>query len=120
MADSIYLNSGRGCINCSGVWPSLHAREIAEALAERLGPIEALPPDNPQAGLAAFTVPGMGAAVWKQIEQDLQTPGVTHATERYGPRLIEHQRASYLRPTILHASSPEAPAAQKEYMFPFA
>ena len=24
MADSIYLNSGRGCINCSGVWASRH------------------------------------------------------------------------------------------------
>ena len=32
MADSIYLNSGRGCINCSGVWASRHTKEIAEAL----------------------------------------------------------------------------------------
>ena len=46
MAESIYLNSGRGCINCSGIWASRHTREIAEALAERLGPIEALPPDE--------------------------------------------------------------------------
>jgi acyl-CoA reductase-like NAD-dependent aldehyde dehydrogenase len=120
MADSIYLNSGRGCINCSGVWASRHTREIADALAARLGPIEALPPTDPKAGLAAFTVPGMGAAVWKQIEQDLQTPGVTHSTEKYGPRLIEQGRASYLRPTIIHAPSPDAPVAQKEYMFPFA
>jgi acyl-CoA reductase-like NAD-dependent aldehyde dehydrogenase len=120
MADSIYLNSGRGCINCSGVWASRHTREIAEALAERLGPVEALPPTDPKAGLAAFTVPGMGAGVWKQIEQDLQTPGVTHSTAKYGPRLIEQERASYLRPTIIHAPSPDAPVAQKEYMFPFA
>ncbi len=120
MADSIFLNSGRGCINCSGVWASRHTREIAEALADRLGPVEALSPTDPKAGLAAFTVPGMGAAVWKQIEQDLQTPGVTHATEKYGPRLIEQERASYLRPTIIHAPSPDAPVAQKEYMFPFA
>jgi acyl-CoA reductase-like NAD-dependent aldehyde dehydrogenase len=120
MADSIYLNSGRGCINCSGVWASRHTREIADALAARLGPIEALPPTDPKAGLAAFTVPGMGAAVWKQIEQDIKTPGVTHSTEKYGPRLIEQERASYLRPTIIHAPSPDAPVAQKEYMFPFA
>src|SRR6188768_890940 len=106
MAESIYLNSGRGCINCSGIWASRHTREIADALAERLGPIDALPPENPKAGLAAFTVPGMGAAVWKQIEQDLQTPGVTHTTEKYGPRLIEQERASYLRPTIIHSPSP--------------
>jgi acyl-CoA reductase-like NAD-dependent aldehyde dehydrogenase len=120
MVESIYLNSGRGCINCSGVWASRHTREIADALADRLGPIEALPPDNPQAGLAAFTVPGMGAAVWQQIEQDLKGDGVTHVTAKYGSRLVEQQRASYLRPTILHCESAESPAAHKEYMFPFA
>jgi acyl-CoA reductase-like NAD-dependent aldehyde dehydrogenase len=119
MVESIYLNSGRGCINCSGIWASRHTREIADALAERLGPIEALPPDNPQAGLAAFTVPGMGAAVWQQIEQDMKGDGVTHVTAKYGPRLVEEQRASYLRPTILHCESAESPAAHKEYMFPF-
>ena len=32
MADSIYLNSGRGCINTSGVWASRHTKEIAAAL----------------------------------------------------------------------------------------
>jgi acyl-CoA reductase-like NAD-dependent aldehyde dehydrogenase len=119
MVESIYLNSGRGCINCSVIWASRHTREIALALAERLGPIEALPPDDSKAGLAAFTVPGMGAAVWKQIEQDMKLPGVTHVTEKYGPRLIEQRRASYLRPTILHVESPESPAVQTEYMFPF-
>jgi acyl-CoA reductase-like NAD-dependent aldehyde dehydrogenase len=61
----------------------------------------------------------MGAAVWQQIEQDLQGEGVTHATAKFGPRLVEQERASYLRPTILHCESPEAPAAHKEYMFPF-
>ena len=38
MAESIYVNSGRGCINCSGIWASRHTEEIAEALAARLGP----------------------------------------------------------------------------------
>src|SRR3954454_12605620 len=33
MADSVFLNSGRGCINCSGIWASRHTREIAQALA---------------------------------------------------------------------------------------
>src|SRR6266704_82376 len=51
-ADSIYKNSGRGCINCSGIWASRHTREIAQALAERLGPIEPRPPEDPQAALA--------------------------------------------------------------------
>jgi acyl-CoA reductase-like NAD-dependent aldehyde dehydrogenase len=119
MVESIYLNSGRGCINCSGIWASHHTRDIAEALAEHLGPIEALPPDDPKAGLAAFTVPGMGAAVWQQIEQDIAGDGITHVTAKNGPRLVERERASYVRPTILHCDSPESPAAHKEYMFPF-
>src|SRR5882672_7039051 len=38
IAESVYANSGRGCINCSGVWASRHSKEIAAALAERLGP----------------------------------------------------------------------------------
>src|SRR5437763_7066099 len=38
MADSVFLNSGRGCINCSGIWASRHTHEIAQALAERLRP----------------------------------------------------------------------------------
>jgi acyl-CoA reductase-like NAD-dependent aldehyde dehydrogenase len=120
MVDSVFLNSGRGCINCSGIWASRHTLEIAEALAERLGPIDALPPEDPKAALAAFTVPGMGASVWKQIEQDLAAAGVTHSTARFGPRLIERERASYLRPTIIHSNSPDSPVVQKEYMFPFA
>src|SRR5438477_327798 len=38
MADSIYVNSGRGCINCSGVWASRHTEKIAEALVAKIGP----------------------------------------------------------------------------------
>ena len=30
MVDSVFVNSGRGCINCSGIWASRHTREIAE------------------------------------------------------------------------------------------
>src|SRR4026209_1359903 len=29
MVDSVFLNSGRGCINCSGIWVSRHSRELA-------------------------------------------------------------------------------------------
>jgi acyl-CoA reductase-like NAD-dependent aldehyde dehydrogenase len=120
MTESIYVNSGRGCINCSGIWASRHTDEIAKALAERLGPVDALPPDDPQSGLAAFTVAGAGQGVWQQIELDLKQEGVTHTTAGYGPRLIEKERCSYLRPTIVHCSSPECAVAGKEYMFPFA
>lgn len=119
IAESIYINSGRGCINCSGVWASRHTKAIAEALAAKLGPIEAKGPTDPQAGLAAFTVPGQAKGVWGLIENDLKESGVTDMTSKYGTRLIEQERCAYLRPVIVHCASPEAAIAKKEYMFPF-
>lgn len=119
MVDSVYLNSGRGCINCSGIWASRHTDEIARAIAERIGPVEVKPPDDPTAALAAFTVPGQAQAVWKMIEADLKESGVKHATEAYGPRLVEMERCAYLRPTVVHCKSPSCAIAKKEYMFPF-
>src|SRR5881227_3977103 len=68
MVDSVYVNSGRGCINCSGVWASRHTEKIAEAIAARIGPIQPLPPDDPKAGLAAFTVPNQADGVNNDIE----------------------------------------------------
>ncbi|MDG1897876.1 MAG: aldehyde dehydrogenase family protein [Fuerstiella sp.] len=119
MVESIYINSGRGCINCSGVWASRHTKEIAQAIAEKIGPIEAKPPTDPEAGLAAFTVDGQGQGVWGMIEGDLGEEGVTDMTAQYGPRLVEQERCSYLRPMIVHCDSPDRDMAHKEYMFPF-
>ncbi len=119
MVESIYINGGRSCINASSVWASRHTEEIAAALAERLGPIEAKDPTDPQAGLAAFTVEGMGKAVYEMLQTDLKEEGVTDCTAKYGPRLVEHERCSYLRPMIAHAASPSCAIATKEFMFPF-
>jgi acyl-CoA reductase-like NAD-dependent aldehyde dehydrogenase len=120
MVESIYANGGRGCINCSGIWASRHTREIADAVAGRLGPVEVKPPDDPDAGLAAFTVPGAGRSIWNMIESDLRQSGVTDVTSRYGDRLIEMERCAYIRPVIAHCDSPERDIAKKEFMFPFA
>jgi acyl-CoA reductase-like NAD-dependent aldehyde dehydrogenase len=122
MVDSVFLNSGRGCINCSGIWASRHTREIADAIAARLAKIEALPPDHPDASLAAFTVPGTAEAISGAIDADLQAPGVTEVTAKYrgGPRLLKQGRADYLLPTVVHCESPDPAIAKKEYMFPFA
>lgn len=119
MVESVAINSGRGCINCSGIWASRHTKEIAAAIAKRIGPMEAKPPEDPSATLAAFTVPGQAAGVWNSIEADLRESGVTHATAEYGPRLVEMERCAYLRPTVIHCDSPAAGAAKKEFMFPF-
>src|SRR6185436_18203669 len=80
MVDSVFLNSGRGCINCSGIWASRHTHEIAEAIARRLADVRPLPPDHPEASLAAFTIPGAADAISQAIDADLQAPGVTDVT----------------------------------------
>src|SRR5499433_147137 len=87
MVDSVFLNSGRGCINCSGVWASRHTEEIAEAIASRIGQVEPKPPEDPEASLAAFTVPGAARAIWRSIEDGLHEAGVEHVTDKYGARL---------------------------------
>src|SRR5438067_6336031 len=119
MVDSVYVNSGRGCINCSGVWASRHTEKIAEAIAARIGPIQPLPPDDPKAGLAPFTVPGQAEGVNNDIEDALKESGVTDVTAKYGQRMDKKERCDYLRPTVIHCDNPDAAMAKKEYMFPF-
>src|SRR5438552_6128892 len=119
IAESVYANSGRGCINCSGVWASRHSKEIATALAERLGPIEVKGPDDPTAGLAAFTVSGQAQAIHSAIKEKMNESGVEDTTAKFGPRLVEIKRAAYLRPWVIHCDSPDRKIANTEYMFPY-
>lgn len=121
MFDSVYVNSGRSCISCSGIWASRHTEEIADALAKRLGPITPKPMTDPEAGLAAFTLPGAAEAMNNQIEEQLKEAGVTEVTAKYreGERLVQHERCDYLRPTLIHCTGPEPALANTEYMFPF-
>ncbi len=122
MVESVFINSGRSCINTSGIWASRHTREIADAVAQRLAAIRPLPPSNPDAALAAFTVPGVADAISQSIDADLGAPGVTDVTAKYRdvPRLIKEGRSDYLLPTIVHADSTDAAVVKKEFMFPFA
>lgn len=121
MVDSVLVNSGRSCISCSGIWASRHGKEIAEALAERLGPVAPLPASDPKAPLAAFTLPGVAEAMSNQIDEGCRADGVTEVTDKYreGSRLVHMERCDYLRPTVLHCTSPELEMANTEYMFPF-
>ncbi len=119
MVESVLSNSGRSCINCSGIWASRHTREIGEAIAQRIGPVDVRPPSDPQAELAAFTVPAMATGTWSMVSQDLEEDGVTDLTSSYGEKLIEREHCAYLRPMVVHADSPARGVASKEYMFPF-
>jgi acyl-CoA reductase-like NAD-dependent aldehyde dehydrogenase len=122
MVDSVFTNGGRGCINCSGIWASRHTREIAAAIAGRLAGIGPLPPDHPDATLAAFTVPGSAQAISNSIDAGLLAPGTTDVTASMRgntPRLVSEGRADYLLPTVVHCDTPDEPLAHAEYMFPF-
>jgi acyl-CoA reductase-like NAD-dependent aldehyde dehydrogenase len=121
MVDSVFANSGRGCINCSGIWASRHGRQIADAIAARVAAVRPLPPEDPEASLAAFTIPGTAESISRAIDADLNAPGVTDVTAKHRdtPRVVKQGRAEYLLPTVVHCESPDAAIAQKEYMFPF-
>lgn len=121
LVESVFANAGRSCINCSGIWASRRTGEIAAALAERLGPIAPLPPEEPESALAAFTVPGAAAAIDADIERRLTGGAADRAAAvRGGPRLVESERdAAWLRPTVVECDGPDAPAANLEYLFPF-
>jgi len=121
MIDSVYLNGGRSCINCSGIWAPRHTKEIAEAIAQRLGRVEPKPPSDPEAGLAAFTIPAQAEGINAMIEQGLKERGVEDVTSRYrdGDRLVMQERCAYLRPTVIHCDSPSRGLASTEFMFPF-
>lgn len=121
METSVLLNSGRSCINCSAIWTPRHGREIAEALAERLARVKPLAPEDPEAPLAAFTVPGAAEAVSAAIDRDLESPGAEDCTaaKRSESRVISRKHCSYLLPTAVYCKSHEHPIAKKEFMFPF-
>ncbi|MBX9654000.1 aldehyde dehydrogenase family protein [bacterium] len=119
--ESVCKNGGRSCINTSSVWVSRHGREIADALAQRMAKIEVRRTTDPKAELAAFTTPRMADAVNQMIDVDAQSSDCEDVTARYRstPRLVKQERCDYLLPTVFFCKSPDAPAANKEYMFPF-
>ncbi len=121
LVDSVLANSGRGCINCSGVWAPRHTKEIAEAMAERMAHVMPRPVDDPESAIAAFTVPGVAEAVSGLIDGHAAEDGCEDVTERVrgSSRLIQKERCDFLCPTVMHCESPEATAAGAEYMFPF-
>ena len=119
MCDSVFINSGRGCINCSGVWASRHGKKIAEAIAAKIGPVQPLPPEDPKSALAAFTVKGQADAINAQIDNDCKEAGVIDFTAKYGSRLVKREHCDYMRPTVIYCENHEKAIAKKEFMFPF-
>ncbi|MCP4246810.1 MAG: aldehyde dehydrogenase [bacterium] len=122
IASSILANGGRSCINASGVWTPAHGREIAEALAERLETVQALPADDPKSELAAFANPAVARSISAVIDRDLRHDGAVDLTQqiRGSSRLVERGRVSYLLPTVVWCSDRDHPLANREFLFPYA
>lgn len=122
MVSSIAENSGRSCINASGIWVTAHAEEIAEALARRLSGIRPRAEDDPDAQLAPFADPNVATRISQMIDKGLEEPGARDVTASYrqGDRLEDSEGCRYLLPTVLLCESSEHGMANREYLFPFA
>jgi len=122
VVDSILINSGRSCLNASGVWTPSHGREIAEALAKRLAKVQAKSMDDPEAQLAAFVNPAVAESISNLIDSGLQQGGAEDLTAKYrdGDRVVAVDGCTFLLPTIVWCESPEHPLANTELLFPFA
>ncbi len=119
---SIAANGGRSCINASGVWTPRHGQAIADALAQRLSSVTALPADDPKASIAAFANPAMAEAINAVIDNDLGGEGATDVTlqHRGSQRLVVEGRCAYLLPTITWCEDRGHPLANREFLFPYA
>jgi acyl-CoA reductase-like NAD-dependent aldehyde dehydrogenase len=129
MVASISDNGGRSCINASAILVPRHAAEIADALAQRLGPIQPTKLDDPNARLAGFANSKMADFVDAQIEEGLGTPGAEDVTARYRVRAGQESGSSrkatfdggvFIRPTIVRCDSFKHPLANREFLCPYA
>lgn len=122
MVASISDNGGRSCINASAVIVPKYGKEIADALAQRLGPVVPLPPENEDARLSGFANAKMAEYIDGAIDADLQVPGAEDVTANYrhGPRLVEFDGGTYLKATIIRCDSFDHPLANREFLCPYA
>ncbi len=122
IAGSIADNGGRSCINASAVVVAKYGREIAEALAKKLGPITPLPSDDPNAKLSGFANVKMAEFIDSAIESGLKEPGAEDVTAKYrqGSRKTELGGGVYMQPTIVRCDSFKHTMSNREYLCPYA
>ena len=99
-----------------------YAKEIADALGKKLGPLKPLPIDNPNAVLSGFANPKMGEWINAAIDSDLKVKGALDMTapHRDGSRLVQTEGGTYLRPTIVYCDSMNHPLSNREFLCPYA
>ncbi|MCB1227769.1 MAG: aldehyde dehydrogenase [Verrucomicrobiales bacterium] len=121
IVSSVSDNGGRSCINASAVLVPSHGREIADAIAQRLGSFTPLPPDDENAKLSGFANAKMAEYIDATIDADLKTPGAEDLTAHYrnGPRKVEFEGGTYLKPTVVFCEKPTHPLFNREFLCPF-
>src|SRR5690606_12473271 len=109
-------------INASAVVAPKYGHEIADALAKKLGPVSPVPATDENARLSGFANPKMAEFIDATIEDGLKTPGAVDVTAHYrnGPRKMEFEGGTYMRPTIVLCDSFNHPLANKEFLCPYA
>jgi len=122
MVASISDNGGRSCINASAIIVPKYGSEIADALAQRLGPIAPTKADDPNARLSGFANPKMAEFIDGAIEEGLKASGATDMTAKYrnGARKVTLDGGTFVRPTIVHCDSLQHPLANREFLCPYA
>jgi acyl-CoA reductase-like NAD-dependent aldehyde dehydrogenase len=122
IAGAISDNGGRSCINASAVVVPKYGAEIADALAQRLGPVAPTRPEDEGAKLSGFANPKMADFIDAQIDEGLKTAGAEDVTAKYrgGPRKVVFEGGTYVRPTIVRCDSFAHPLANREFLCPYA
>ena len=100
----------------------INGREIAEALALKLGPIQPLRSDDEGAKLSGFANPKMADYIDGAIKDGLKTSGAEDVTasHRGGERKVVFEGGTFLRPTIVFCDSFKHPLANREFLCPYA
>ncbi len=121
LMQSIGGNSGRSCINASGVWTPHSGGEIAEGLARELLHLRPVSLVDPAAELAAFANADMARRISESIDGMLKAPGAEDVSARLGrgDRVVELDGCTFLQPTVIHCTDADHPLANVEYLFPF-
>lgn len=122
IAASVADNGGRSCINASAILVPKYGKEIADALAKKLGPITPTANDDPNARLSGFANPMMADWIDSTLDEDLKVEGAQDMTAQYrtGTRKTNFEGGVFLKPTIVYCESWDHPLANREFLCPYA
>ena len=123
MVSAISDNGGRSCINASAVVvPATRRRNRRRAGARNSARRAPARQRTKTPGWPASPIRKWPSSLTPALKKGLKTPGATDVTAafRNGPRKVQFEGATYLRPTIVLCESFAHPLANREFLFPYA